>query len=204
MEQSTDKESHKLALFDFDGTLTREDTMFAFVKFAKGSSQLFWSFVVLGPMLFLYKIGRYPAEKAKKRFLKFHFDGMLRTDLEELGTAFCADELPRLFQDEALEKLHFHRSKGHEVYVVTASLDIWVCPWLETQGIKGICTKAAWQDGKFHGEFDGPNCNGPEKARRILEEIDLKQFERIYAYGDSKGDNEMFALAHRKFYRKFA
>ena len=70
MEQSTDKESHKLALFDFDGTLTREDTMFAFVKFAKGSSQLFWSFVVLGPMLFLYKIGRYPAEKAKKRFLK--------------------------------------------------------------------------------------------------------------------------------------
>ncbi|HEX2898758.1 MAG TPA: HAD-IB family hydrolase [Bacteroidia bacterium] len=204
MEQSSPKESNKLALFDFDGTLTRHDTMFAFVEFAKGKSKLLWSLIALAPILFLNKIGQYPSEKAKQRFLKFHFDGMSRTELEALGTTFCADELPRLFREDALEKLHFHRSKGHEVYVVTASLDIWVQPWLDTQNLKGICTVAAWDDDAFHGEFAGPNCNGPEKARRLQEEVDLSMFERIYAYGDTKGDQEMLALAHRKYYRKFS
>jgi phosphatidylglycerophosphatase C len=203
MDQSLLKETNKLALFDFDGTLTRHDTMFSFIEYVKGRSKLTMSMVVLSPILALTKLGVYSAEKAKKRFLKYHFEGMSQSELQAKAERFCADVLPKLFRDEALEKLHFHRSKGHVVYVVSASLDLWVKPWLDTQGLPGLCTQAAWTDGRFAGEFEGCNCNGPEKARRIKEALDLKSFERIYAYGDTKGDREMLALAHRRFYRKF-
>jgi phosphatidylglycerophosphatase C len=197
------KEGHKLALFDFDGTLTRTDTMFAFIQYAKGQSKLFSSFLALSPYLILHRLGLYNTEKAKKRLLSYHFRGMSQEELQRLGMNFCLNLLPTLFRDEALEKLHFHRSKGHTVYIVTASLDLWVQPWLDLQGLPGICTRIAWEEGRFMGEFVGTNCNGPEKARRILEAVDLKRFERVYAYGDSKGDKEMMALAHRSFYRSF-
>lgn len=204
MEREPSTENNKLALFDFDGTLTQGDTMFAFIRYVRGKWRLFQSLLFLSPFLALNRVGLYPSEKAKQRLLRFHFLGMGQEELERLASGFCAEILPTLFREEALEKLHFHRSKGHVVYVVTASLDLWVQPWLTLQGIAGICTKVAWVNGAFSGEFLGSNCNGPEKARRIREVVDLTHFERIYAYGDTEGDREMLALAHRRFYRKFS
>lgn len=204
MLESPDQERSKLAIFDFDGTLTAKDTMLEFIRFVHGPGRLYRSLVLLSPWLVLERLGLYPSELAKKRLLRYHFKGMEKAVMIAKGELFCADELPRLFRDEALERLHFHRSKGHRVLVVTASLDIWVAPWLETQGIEGLCTRTDWSTGSFNGQFIGANNNGPEKARRIKEYIDLAQFDRVYAYGDSSGDKEMMALAHRRFFRKFA
>jgi phosphatidylglycerophosphatase C len=203
MEENRITERNKLALFDFDGTLTRHDTMLAFISFAVGKRKLFQSLLLLSPILILTKLGFYDAEKAKKKLLALHFKGMTKDELELKAARFCATTLPTLFRDEGLEKLAFHRSKGHVVYVVTASLDLWVEPWLATQNLNGLCTQIAYTDGTFMGEFATPNNNGPEKAKRIRAAMDLDQFGRIYAYGDSKGDREMFALASRSFYRKF-
>lgn len=203
MEENLQSEKNKLALFDFDGTLTRQDTMLAFIEYIDGKRKLMQSLIILSPILVLTKLGLYKAEQAKKALLKRHLKGQSKEWLELKAKNFCNNMLPTLFTDEGLEKLAFHRSKGHVVYVVTASLDLWVEPWLQTQSLKGLCTKIAYTDGIFVGDFASPNCNGPEKARRIKEAIDLSQFERIYAYGDSKGDREMFALATRSFYRKF-
>jgi phosphatidylglycerophosphatase C len=193
----------KLILFDFDGTLTKGDSMFAFINFAKGEPALWGSLILLSPWLVLQKLGLYPAEKAKKKLLAFHFKGETAHNLEEMGKAFGLRVLPNLFRDMALEKLHFHRSKGHEVWIVTASLDIWVGPWAQQQGLPILCTKAEFVDGKFTGEFSTPNCNGPEKVRRIEEVLQREDFERVYAYGDSRGDKEMLAYAHTGFYRRY-
>ena len=194
---------NRLALFDFDGTLTRVDTMLAFVIFSRGWTIFLLGMFILSPILVLNKLGVLKAEFTKRIFLKFFFSGVDEEKMLRWGKDFCAGMLPRLFRDLALEKLNFHRSKGHTVYVVTASLDIWVQPWLETQGLNGISTRVKFQDGKFKGEFLGPNCNGPEKEVRIRSEINLNNYEKIFAYGDSSGDKEMLALAHKPFFRKF-
>lgn len=203
MMVNPNKERNKLALFDFDGTLTRKDTMLAFIQFVDGPWPLVWSLIVLSPILVMTKLGFYDAEKAKKALLMRHFKGLTEEFLKQKALRFCSTDLPTLFSDDALEKLAFHRSKGHVVYIVSASLDLWLDPWLHEQNLLGISTKVDWSSGTFDGTFATPNCNGPEKARRIRETLDLDQFERIFAYGDSKGDREMFALAHRTFYRKF-
>lgn len=197
------KDRNKLALFDFDGTITRRDSMLAFIQYVDGTWPLVWSLFVMSPILILTKLGRYDAEKAKRALLMRHFGGVSEEVLKQKAARFCSTDLLKIFSDDALEKLAFHRSKGHVVYIVSASLDLWLEPWLQAQNLPGLCTKVQWEDGTFVGKFATTNCNGPEKARRILEVLDLSQFERVFAYGDSKGDREMFALAHKTFYRKF-
>jgi phosphatidylglycerophosphatase C len=201
--EDTSKPAPRLALFDFDGTLTRSDTMFAFLSFVRGRSNLWLGMLWLSKTLLLTKLGRISAEEGKKKLLNYFIGGMSEVELKKLAQAFCMEQLPELFRDEALERLHFHRSKGHIVYVVTASLDLWVAPWLDEQRLPGLCTQIQWEDGAFKGNFATPNCNGPEKARRIQAALDLTKFEHIFAYGDSKGDREMLELATKRFYQRF-
>jgi phosphoserine phosphatase len=57
--------------------------------------------------------------------------------------------------------------------------------------------------GVLTGQFDGHNCYGQEKVRRIQAALDLAHYEHIYAYGDSSGDKPMLALADEAFYKPF-
>ena len=193
----------KLALFDFDGTITRNDSMLAFIAFVRGESALIISLILLSPYILMNKLGIGPNGLAKKKLLAYHFKGVRKQQIDHWALDFCQHKLVMLFNDLALEKLHFHRSKGHEVYIVTASLDMWLSPWMEEQGLKYICTKAKYVDDAFSGEFETPNCQGKEKVRRLEELINKDDFARVYAYGDSKGDREMLAWAHTSFFRRF-
>ena len=47
------------------------------------------------------------------------------------------------------------------------------------------------------------NCFGVEKVNRIRQEYDLSQWDFIYAYGDSRGDQEMLDLADERYYKFF-
>lgn len=42
---------------------------------------------------------------------------------------------------------------------------------------------------------------GEEKARRVRARFDLVSYPLVYAYGDTKEDLELLALAHRRVYR---
>jgi phosphatidylglycerophosphatase C len=193
----------KLALFDFDGTMTSRDTMLEFIVFVKGKNSLNFSYLVLSPLLLLTKLGLFPRAKAKERLLSYHFKGWSREDLEEQAEAFCKNVLPSLLRDKALHALQDHRMKGHEVFVVTASLDIWVSPWLDFHKLAYACSKARFEDGIFTGKLAAPNMNGKEKERVIRERFKLEDYETIYAYGDSPGDKAMLALAHQPKYKPF-
>ena len=54
---------------------------------------------------------------------------------------------------------------------------------------------------KVSGRFATKNCYGIEKANRINDMNDLKQYNQIYAYGDSRGDREMLTLAEVATYK---
>lgn len=193
----------KLALFDFDGTLTRADTMFAFVRAARGALALWAGLIALSPWLVAHRVGWLTAEDAKKTFLRWFFAGWSREDLRKRGVAF-ADDIDRLLRPEAIGRLEWHRAQGHSVSIVSASLDIWVRPWAERRGISVVCTEAAYRDGVFTGELATPNCNGPEKERRIRARFAIDDYAAVYAYGDSSGDAEMLALADEAWFRTFA
>ncbi len=197
------RENRALALFDFDGTITRKDTLFEFIRFVKGRSRFFWGMVRLFPMLIANRLGLIPNNKAKEKMLSYFFKGMNYAEFKRYGEKFCTDVLPKIIKPAALDKINWHRSKHHRVIVVSASIEEWIRPWTDAMQIELICTEMEVNDNRLTGKFSTPNCNGPEKLKRIKERVDLENYSIIYAYGDSKGDDDMLRIATKPLYQHF-
>ena len=55
-----------LALFDFDGTITTDDSLIKFIRFVVGDIKTLWGMILLSPMLITYKLKLIPNYKAKQ------------------------------------------------------------------------------------------------------------------------------------------
>lgn len=188
-------EKRRIVAFDFDGTLTTRDTLFAFVHFACGSWALAWGVVNLFLMLGAAFLHLYPNGKAKERFFSHFFKGMAYQEFCQLGRDF-ADSIERFRRNNVLEELLRCRDAGYEVYVITASIDEWVRPWCERHGIRNVlATRVEVADGTLTGRFSTPNCYGREKVLRLLEMEPERTNYHLMAYGDSRGDKELLAFA---------
>lgn len=194
----------QLALFDFDGTLTHRDSFRAFVRYTCGPLSYYAGLLALSPVLSLYATGILRNDKAKEKFLRYFYKGWTREQLESDGESFSRERLPGLIRAEAWAKLQWHRSRQHDIYVVTASLSTWVKPWCLHHGIECIATEPQYQQDRFTGKLGTPNCHGEEKVRRIRAAIRLDQYSRIHAYGDSPADRPMLGLADEAYYQKFS
>lgn len=191
-----------LALFDFDGTLTNKDSFPAFLKFAVGKRKYWWGMCLISPFLGLYFLKLIPNHVAKMIVLRYFLEGWTIERLEKTGQAFSETVIPTILREQGLEKLRWHQSQGHRVFLISASVDWWIKPWAEAQGMELICTRMKQVDGIFTGEYDTPNCYGPEKLRRLKTRIPkLENYEAIYAYGDSKGDRELLSIASHPVYK---
>lgn len=191
-----------LALFDLDGTLTTGDTMLAFVRHCRGDVRFVAGLVALAPVLVAHRLGLLTAERAKVMFLGHYFRGWSRGALVEHANTF-RDKIDAMVRPQARERLIFHRDAGHDVVVVSASLDLWVRPWAEQYGVTVLCTEASFVADAWSGALSTRNCNGAEKAARVRAALALDSYERIYTYGDSHGDAELLALGHEASFRPF-
>jgi phosphatidylglycerophosphatase C len=192
-----------IAFFDFDGTITRRDTLFEIVKFVKGSGALYRGLLVLSPALVLMKLKVLDNETVKQLFLKYFFRNMSAQEFSTACADFCVKRLPALIRPDALEAIRSHQQQGHLVSVVTASAGEWVQPWCTAIGIGCIATNLEIINTRITGKIKGENCNGPEKVRRIREQYDLTNYGEIYAYGDTNGDRPLLGIATHPFFRKF-
>jgi phosphatidylglycerophosphatase C len=192
-----------LALFDFDGTLTKQDTMFAFIRYAKGDIVFFLGMLLLLPLLVLYKIHLIPNHVAKRCLLTFFFNNKDYTEFINEGKNFCDKKLIGLIRSNGLEKIKWHQQQNHRVIIVSASWQEWIKPWTDKHNIELICTQPEVKNQKLTGKFSTPNCNGQEKVNRIKEYIDLSLYKEIFAYGDTNGDVPMLSLATQSFYKPF-
>lgn len=192
----------KLYCFDFDGTLTKKDTMFLFLKFVN-PSKFRMQFLRHIPLFILMKLKLANAEKVKQSFISSIIGGLTEKHLHEKANAFFEKEFPDLIHQNALDFLNKIDSAKTEMFLVTASLDIWARPFAEKFGMTLVATKAEIQNGVFTGKFSTPNCNGKEKVVRIQSEIKDKKFDKRIAFGDTDGDKPMLAWADEGHFRFF-
>ena len=111
--------------------------------------------------------------------------------------------IDKIVRPKAIEKINWHKNQGHKVVVVSASIECWLRPWCEKNGLELIATKLEIKDDIVTGKLLSKNCYGVEKVNRIKELYNIEKYDYIYAYGDSSGDKQMLELAHEKFYKPF-
>ena len=189
-----------LALFDFDGTITNRDSFLDFLHFTFGAVRCAFGLAVLGPILALYAVKLVPNWKAKEAVLRHFLKGWSVDDFKEAAGRYSRERLPGIIRGEALERIEWHRSCGHRIIVVSASVEEWMRGWCDRYGIGVIGTRLAVDQGKLTGRINGVNCHGSDKVRRIREKVNLEKYECIYAYGNSRSDVEMLSLANEQYY----
>lgn len=195
--------SQHLALFDFDGTITRKDTFIVFIQYHVGKLRYALGVLVLLPILVLYKIKLIKNWRAKEIMFGYFFRGMSVEKYNELGKAFADNVIPALVRPSALQAIKDHITAGDRVVLVTASSAAWIKGWSDSLGMEIISTEWEQKDGRITGKIEGINCHGLEKRNRIMKQIELGKYERISVYGDTSGDREMLALGTHKHYRHF-
>jgi phosphatidylglycerophosphatase C len=194
-----------LALFDFDGTISSRDSFLLFLWHAN-KVKVAQTCLSYAPQIILYKLGHYSNQKLKETFLQKLFAEISLDELETASEQYCNDILPTIIRSGFWQRLAWHRQKGDEVVVVSASPEFMLEPWCRSHGIELIGTEVETDNlGRLTGKLVGKNCMGHEKVRRVKACYDIENYDQLFTYGDTKSDLPMLELAapENRFYKPF-
>jgi phosphatidylglycerophosphatase C len=177
-----------VAAFDFDGTLTRRDTLLPFLASYSGRTQVLSALALSAP-------GSGGRDALKERLLTRVLRGHAHSDVLDAGRRFGAELVHSGISPEMRSRLAWHRREGHEVVIVSATLDVYLDEVGRALGVQHVlCTSLdVDENARVTGGFAGANCRGIEKAARLRAFVDEETV--TWAYGDSAGDREMLAMA---------
>lgn len=193
--------ARQIAAFDFDGTLTRRDTLLSFLDWSCGKPALTRALAAAAPTALRARTGRlpeasHPRDASKAVLLRRLLAGRQQAWFDERGLQFAAT-LTRRLRPDVLAHLAWHRDQGHELVIVSASLRTYLDHFARDHGFDHvIAVEMEATDGVLSGELRGPNVRGPEKAVRLRRWLgDDADRAQLWAYGNSSGDRELLAMA---------
>lgn len=192
-----------LAIFDFDGTISNKDSFEDFIFYTHGVSRTAWGVLLNSPILIAYLLKLVPNWQAKEKMFAHFYRGWEVAQFDTLAKKHANQRLPKILRPAALKKLAWHKQQGHKIVVVSASFESYLNVWCRAEGLDLLATQVEVIDGKLTGKFASKNCYGDEKVHRIKAAYDLKDFQYIYAYGDSRGDLPLKTIANEFHYKPF-
>ena len=173
-----------IAVFDFDGTLIKGDSVVALLFYARKKGRLSLpGLVKAGWYGLLYHLRLTDALTAKRHSHAF----LARMDDREAFLKEFAGTLTARVYADGLRQIKTHQEKGQLVILCSASCQCYMRYVAETLGADALlCTPSA-----DDGTVTGPNCRGEEKVRRVYAWLDQQRMPRdcvAFAYGDTPGD----------------
>jgi phosphatidylglycerophosphatase C len=192
-----------LVAFDFDGTLTSQDSFTTFLAWREGPVRYAAGLAALAPAAALYPLHR-DRGRLKAAAVRHFLRGVPRAQLETEAQDFATERGRALLRGDALRAWRRWQGDSARLVIVTATPEIIVAPIARAIGADQLIgTRLAFDDqDRVTGAFVGANCRGPEKARRLREAFgDDVRLEA--AYGDTDGDREMLALAEEQGMKVF-
>lgn len=199
------KAQQTLYLFDFDGTITKSDSMFCFLRFLSGDLIFFIKMLWILPVLTIGKLMGKDNQLLKQQLLRFFMKGKSKHILSEKAEQFYKQLNDKILRPNAIAKIKaLQQDKDAVICIVTASLDLWISPFAEAWNCHSISTTALYDDANVFMGIADKNCNGDEKVNRVKAYFDFSQKpKQIIAYGNSSGDQAMYDFADERFHRYF-
>ena len=193
-----------IVAFEFDGTLTIRDSFTEFLRWRAGPGAWALGLVKLAPAVAAYARDR-DRGRIKAASVKEFLQGVDRQTLEAEAEQFAQEVWPRFMRPDALAVWNDWGERGAHRVIVTASPETTVEPFARRLGAEALLGTPLTFDaeGRVTGAFDGANCRGEEKVRRLKAAYG-EDLVLTAAYGDTSGDAEMLAIAQSPGFRVFA
>ena len=194
-----------VAAFDFDGTLTRRDTLLPYLAMGLGWAGFGMVMLRCAPWLLAYALRLLPNHVAKARLLRLAFSGRTTAEVDGWTTRWLA-RLPAQLRPSALAQLAAHQRAGHCCVMVSASPDVYLQRAARQLGFDAlVCTEMAVASGVFTGDMQTPNCHGEQKVIRLRAWLAGQDWcakdVTLHAYGDTPADQPMLRMAEHAWYR---
>lgn len=187
-----------VAAFDFDGTLSPRDNFLPFLRRFAGTGATARGFAVAALRVAKNGRARWTRNELKAAVLHELVAGRDAADLDDTARAFATDVIAGHLRAEAVERADWHRTQGHRLVIVSASLAAYVRPIAEHLRFDAVLATEleVGDNGRLTGRIEGANVRGAEKVRRLDAWLDGSP-AFVWAYGDSAGDRDLWARADR-------
>ncbi len=192
-----------VAAFDLDGTLTDGGSVFRWLGRVAGTARAYRAAAELVAPLALGALRSGPAaDRSKERLFARLLEGRDAEAVAATSRDFILEHLEHHARPEVVARLRWHQRQGHPTVIVSASPELYVTVVAQHLGVDGaIGTRLAVDPaGRLTGRYEGRNCRGTEKARRLEEWLVARGGDPVlYAYGNSRGDRRMLERADYPF-----
>jgi phosphatidylglycerophosphatase C len=188
-------------LFDFDGTLTRGDTMAGFFVYCarrnpRRAVPMLVSWLITAPLGLLPGGQRW----VNSAILWWATVGLgrrgtvrlLRDYAERL--AGCGD----LLQPGGMRRLQEHRDRGECLWVVSASCRQWIRPVLAAAGLGDVVVVASSFAFRWGGLVMARRCHGRGKPEALARRARPGTWRWAWSYGDRRSDMPILRLAEHQ------
>ena len=192
----------KIAVFDFDGTLIKKDSMvlffFRYFKFLSLHGFLNAPQLLIDTLKFALKL--YSRKQYKEKFINSIIDSSKINDIDKLANDFSEYLLTKIYID-ARRKIETLKRDGFELVLLSASPDFYLKKIKDKLGFsKLICTKTYYKDGKII--INGKNCYGKNKIKVFLDEYKIKDinWKESYCFSDCNSDKKLLSYFGKSYF----
>jgi len=195
-----------VAAFDFDGTISRRDTLVPFLAKVAGPGRFASICARLGLSGASGKLDIRDRDEIKEAMIRLLFAGRSEDELRSRGELYARDLLSDALRPMVVDRLHRHRDLGHRTVVVSASLVYYLDPIAREFGIDGVIgVEPEVVDGVLTGALARPNVRAGEKAVRLREWLgagpdDPPGDVRMWGYGNTSGDHALLEMSDRAYW----
>jgi phosphatidylglycerophosphatase C len=194
-----------VAAFDFDGTLSDGGSVWQFLVAMAGRARATFAGLCEVPKILVAAIlGGTANDRAKEALFVRILGGMDAGDIARRASTFGLVHFEKRVRPEVYQRLLDHQRLGHKIVIVSASPELYLRGVAHKLGASELVAThlAIGTDGNLTGRYQGLNCRGHEKWRRLDEWLDKEAVESsvrpyVWAYGNSAGDREMLQNADR-------
>jgi phosphatidylglycerophosphatase C len=194
-----------LAAFDFDGTISRRDTLVPFLARAAGRARFAASWGRIGVSGARGRVALSERDDVKAEMIRLLLAERTESELRSLGERYARDLLSESLRPETVDRVRAHRDRGDTTLIVSASLIYYLEPMAELLGMDGVVgVEPEVRDGVLTGELVRPNVRAEQKVEQLTDWLDAHgrslESDRMWAYGNTSGDHALLAAARHRFW----
>jgi phosphatidylglycerophosphatase C len=186
-----------LVVFDLDGTISRHDTLLAYLTGFLRRNPARWPRMLFSlPALLGFVTGIVDRGQLKAALMRAVLGGCTRQVIDAWTAHYVTELLERGLFADALAAIATRRRSADTLVLMSASPDLYVPEIARRLGFtETICTGVRWRGEHLDGGLSTANCQGAEKARRFVELRSRHPQDLTVAYGNSASDFDHLKLA---------